>query len=175
LIFVALDIIVQAYQACPARHAPAVGLAHIPTVARLLAIFMGTWMGSHPEVFNEVLSKVDGPGIPDGLVIVALGNGFIVTGMLWGGFLAELIDRRLLRSASYLLVLAFLSFFGIIHSSNPSGNMYKPWELEGAAQMVPYNFAAAYVCLAGLLALLSLTKESKEPAPEHTAHGGHFG
>ncbi|MFN3413620.1 MAG: hypothetical protein ACK42L_06120, partial [Thermoanaerobaculum sp.] len=38
LIFVALDIMVQAFLACPARHAPAVAFAYLPTVARLQAI-----------------------------------------------------------------------------------------------------------------------------------------
>lgn len=79
----ALDIVVQAYQACPPRHAPAVALAHIPTIARLLAIFIGTWMGGKP-IFQELLAHADGPAIPDALVIIALGNGFIVTGMLVG-------------------------------------------------------------------------------------------
>ena len=175
LIFVALDIVVQAYQACPARHAPAVTLAHIPTVARLLAIFMGTWMGGQ-KIFDELLLKAEGPGIPDALVIIALGNGFIVTGMLWGGFLAELIDRRLMKSALYLLVLAVLSFFGIIHSADPSGKMYlKPWELTGGAREIAFNFTAGYLVLAAMMAGLSFTPESKEPPPENAGHGGHFG
>ena len=38
LIFVALDIMVQATLACPHRHAPAVVFSYFPTVARLLAI-----------------------------------------------------------------------------------------------------------------------------------------
>ena len=33
--------------------------------------------------------------LPDMLVTVALGNGFILTGMLWGAFLAKMIDRQL--------------------------------------------------------------------------------
>ena len=175
LIFVALDIIVQAYQACPARHAPAVALAHLPTVARLLAIYLTTWFAAYPELLAQTLAKVDGPGLPDALVIVALGNGFIVTAMLWGGFLAELIDRRLLRSAFYLTILAILSLFGIIHSSNPNGNMYNPMDLSGAAQGVPYQFFAGYLFLAALLVALSFTRESKEAPPEDSGHGGHFG
>jgi len=38
--------------------------------------------------------------LPEVLVTVALGNGFILTAMLWGAFLAEMIDRRLRRSAT---------------------------------------------------------------------------
>jgi len=45
LIFVALDIMVQSFLACPARHAPAVAFAFFPTVARLLAIKL-----SNPDI-----------------------------------------------------------------------------------------------------------------------------
>ena len=38
LIFVALDIMCQAFLACPARTPPAVAFAYFPTVARLLQI-----------------------------------------------------------------------------------------------------------------------------------------
>ena len=41
LIFVALDITVQAFHACPARHAPAVAFAFSQTIARLLQIKLG--------------------------------------------------------------------------------------------------------------------------------------
>lgn len=41
LIFVAMDIVVQSFQACPARHAPAVAFAFFPTIARLLSIKFG--------------------------------------------------------------------------------------------------------------------------------------
>jgi adenine/guanine/hypoxanthine permease len=176
LIFVALDIVAQAYQACKPKHAPAVALAHIPTVARLLAIFFGTWLGAHPDIAGPLMLKADGPGLPDVLVITALGNGFILTGMLWGGMLVELIDRNLNKASFYLLILAGLSFFGVIHSSAPDGNMYNPINLPaGPAHDLPFQFAAGYLVLAVLFGLLGLTPESKEPAPENSGHGGHFG
>ena len=96
---------------------------------------------------------------------MALGNGFILTAMLWGGFLAELIDRRLRISAVYLLIMAALTFFGVIHSSSPDGVMYLPWTLPPTAQKIPYQFGLAYAVLAGTLLLLALTKEAREPAP----------
>jgi AGZA family xanthine/uracil permease-like MFS transporter len=102
--------------------------------------------------------------LPELLVTVALGNGFIVTGMLWGAFLAKMIDRRLRVAAFYLFVLAALSFFGVIHSASPDGLMYFPWDLSGIARQVPYQFACAYLVLGGMMLILSMTRESKEPA-----------
>jgi hypothetical protein len=45
----------------------------------------------------------------------------------------------------------------------------------GPAHDLPFQFAAGYLVLAVLFGLLGLTPESKEPAPENSGHGGHFG
>jgi adenine/guanine/hypoxanthine permease len=161
LVFVALDIIVQSFQASPMRHAPAVAFAFFPTVARLLAIKLGNPDLVPAANFAKML-EAPGKGLPELLVTVALGNGFIVTGMLWGAFLAKMIDRQLRPAIVYLFVLAALSFFGVIHSASPDGLMYMPWELSGAARQIPFQFAGAYLILGVMLWLLSLTKESKE-------------
>lgn len=162
LIFVAFDIIAQSFQACPARHAPAVAFAFFPTIFRLLAIKLGNPDAVFPATFNKLMT-LPGKALPEMLVIVALGNGFIVTGMLWGAFLAELIDRKLRSSAVYLVVLAVLAFFGIIHSAMPDGVMYLPWTLQGIAKQVPYQFTVAYLFLAAFFFFMSYTKESREP------------
>ena len=165
LIFVALDIMVQSFLACPPRHAPAVAFAFFPTVARLLSIKLGNPDFVPIENFQKLL-VASGKSLPELLVTVALGNGFILTAMLWGGMLAELIDRRLKASVAYLLLLAVLTFFGIIHSASPDGIMYFPWTLEGFMQKIPYQFTAAYIAFAVMLFLFSFTRESHEPLPE---------
>lgn len=166
LIFVALDIMVQAFLACPAKHAPAVAFSYFPTLARLLQIkFSNPSVVPMQNFANLMVEK--GRALPDLLVTVALGNGFILTGMLWGAFMAELIDRRLKRSSLYLWILAAFTFFGIIHSAIPDGNMYLPWTLPYPANQVPYQFAAGYAVLAALFFLLSFTKESREKPSGH--------
>ena len=162
LVFVAFDIIMQSFHAVPKRHAPAVAFAFFPTIARLLAIKLGNPEAVPPETFNNLMNA-PGKALPELQVIVALGNGFIVTGMLWAAFLAELIDRRLKTSSLYLLLLAVFSFFGIVHSAIPDGSMYAPWNLPEFLRRIPYQFSLAYVALAALFLLLSFTKESKEP------------
>ncbi len=165
LIFVGLDIIAQGFLACPARHAPAVALSYFPTVARLLAIKLTNPNIVPPDRFQALMSA-PGKELPETLVIVALGNGFILTAMLWGAFLAELVDRRLRRSSLYLVILSLLAFFGVIHSASPDGNMYLPWSLPTPLlRAVPYQFASAYLVIAGLFMLLSLSKESRGGPP----------
>jgi AGZA family xanthine/uracil permease-like MFS transporter len=169
LIFVALDIMAQAFLACPARHAPAVAFSYLPSVARLVAIKFGNPAFIPVERFRE-LTAAAGKELPEVLVTVALGNGFILTAMLWGAFLAEMIDRRLRRSAFYLLVLAAFTWFGVVHSASADGNMYLPWRLaEPLQRTVADQFALGYLVLAGLTLALSFTRESRE-APAGTGH-----
>ncbi len=156
LIFVAIDIMSQAFHACPPEHAPAVSLSYIPSVARLLQIKMGATASTLMMAFSKPIST-----IPESLVTVALGNGFILTAMLWGAFIAKLIDKKIRTSAIYLVVLSLLSYFGIIHSALPEGSMYLPWQLPWQFQVVPYQFSLGYLVLAALFMILSFFPEGK--------------
>lgn len=165
LIFVALEIIVQAFLACPARHAPAVAFAFFPVIARLLSIRLG-----NPDIVPadnlQRLLQVPGKALPETLVTFALGNGFILTAMLWGGFMAKLIDRRFKVATVFLVIMAVLTFFGAIHSASVDGAMYLPWTLEEIPRKIPYQFSLAYIVLSVMLLFLALTKESREPMPD---------
>ena len=158
LIFVALDIMSQAFSACPSKHTPAVAFSYFPTVARLLQIKVSTWLA--PAALAALLVGAD-KTLPELQVIVALGNGFILTGMLWGAFIACMIDGKLRQSGAYLLVLAALTFFGVVHSAMPDGNMYLPWDLTGAARLVPFQFATGYLVLAAMIFALSFARADK--------------
>ena len=166
LIFVGLDIMCQAFHACPARHAPAVSFAFFPTLARLLQIKL-----SNPSVVPAAnfaaLMVEKGRALPEMLVTVALGNGFILTAMLWGAFMAELVDRRLKAASAYLWILAGFSLVGIVHSAIPDGSLYWPWTLGAPAIQIPYQFAAGYAALALMILALSFTASSRRPARAH--------
>ena len=164
LLFVGLDIISQSFRVCPARHSMAVAFAFFPTVARFLAIKLGNPDVVPPEIFQKLITA-SGKGLPEMLVTIALGNGFIVTGMLWGAFLAELIDRKFRNTMIYLLILAGFTMFGVIHSAIPDGSMYFPWTLTGAEKEVCFQFTAAYLVFTVLVFFLSKTRAAREPIP----------
>jgi AGZA family xanthine/uracil permease-like MFS transporter len=85
--------------------------------------------------------------------------------------MAEMIDRRLARSALYLGILAVFTFFGIVHSALPEGNMYLPWRLPHPLQRaVAHEVALGYLVIAALFLALSRSRESREPAPEGLGH-----
>jgi adenine/guanine/hypoxanthine permease len=169
LVFVALEITSQAFLGSPAAHASAVVFAIFPTVARLLAIQFETPQIVAPDHFQHLITMA-GPSLPPVLVTIALGNGFILTGMLWGAFLAEMIDRRLKACSLYLFILAALTFFGVVHSSSPDANVYLPWLLTGPAQAIAYQFSLSYLVLGILIFLLSFTHADE--TPQHINGGG---
>ena len=92
------------------------------------------------------------------LQLVTLGNGFIITAMLWATALVAMIEGRTRAAAGVLLLCAGLTLFGVIHSVDPRGGVYLPWTLEGLRAVIAWQFAGAYAALAALLALLSLQR-----------------
>ena len=162
LIFVALDIIVQAFKASSKRHMPAVAFAFFPVVARMVQLKLSNTDFVPSNIFNEQLNSV-GKTLSEVLVTVALGNGFILTAMLWGAFLVHIIDRQLKKASVFLLICSGLTFFGLIHSAAPDGSMYLPWELPFHIRQIPYQFATGYLILGLMMYFLSFTRESKMP------------
>jgi adenine/guanine/hypoxanthine permease len=152
MVFIAMDITVQAFAAVPARHAGAVVLSFFPSIARLVSIELTKPEFVPPSRLTELMS----PGSHSSLAaIVALGNGFIVTATLWGAFAVAMIERRLRTAAAFLGGAAVLCAFGIIHSVRLDGSAYLPWRLTGPDRERMVQLTLAYAVLA--LALLSLS------------------
>ncbi len=160
IVYVAIDITTQAFQATPQRHAGAMVLGFLPSVAYLLLIKAHGWIA--PEAFAAMTSTLDGHGLPEMAVIAVLGNGFIITAMLWTGAVVAMIDGVLRRAAAFWLVAAMFTLFGVIHSVIPSGGIYVPWQLEGLAATICWQFTGAYLALAALMGVLAL---QRRPAP----------
>jgi len=156
IVYVAIDITVQAFQATPKQHQAAMVLGFLPSVAYLVSIKASNPAWIAPERFAELMSAAEGSGLPEMAVIVALGNGFIITAMIWIAAVVAMIDGRLLRASGFLLVGATLCLFGVIHSVDPRGGIYAPWMLEGLPRTISWQFTGAYVALAAAMALLSL-------------------
>jgi AGZA family xanthine/uracil permease-like MFS transporter len=165
LVFLSLNITVQAFSAVPLRHAPAVAISFFPSIARLLTIELSDPKLIAPERFAQLLS-VSEHGLPALAVIVALGNGFIITATLWAAFVVEMTERRLRAAAAYLIAGGLLCCFGIIHSVRVDGSAYAPWQLGGLARHVWSQFTVAYFVLAAALLLLSLRSEHQASASE---------
>jgi len=155
LVFLALSITAQAFSAVPARHASAVAISFFPSIARLMTIELSDPKFVSPERLAQLLTAPE-HGLPVFSVIVALGNGFIITATVWAAFVVEMTENRLRSAAAYLAAGGTLSFFGIVHSVRLDGSAYALWQLHGIARNVAVQFCAAYFVLAAALLLLSL-------------------
>jgi AGZA family xanthine/uracil permease-like MFS transporter len=164
LVFLALNITAQAFSAAPARHAIAVAISFFPALARLLSIELSDPKFVSPQKFAALMSAPE-HGLPALSVIIALGNGFIITATIWAAFVVEMVERRLRAAAVYLALGGVLCFFGIIHSVRVDGSAYLLPQLDGVAHTVALQFCAAYFVLAMLLVLLSLQRHRSAPLP----------
>jgi AGZA family xanthine/uracil permease-like MFS transporter len=143
LLFVGIEIMSQAFLASPRRHIPAVVFAIIPTVGYLVLTYADTLIGKlHPNA-----------GLPAALtadmnVLRAVGHGFILTAILWGGLLSDLIDGKLRRAAVGALLCAAFTMFGLIHSVTPAGEIYFPWRnSSGMIWQITLGYAIVGACL----------------------------
>jgi AGZA family xanthine/uracil permease-like MFS transporter len=157
LVFLALNITAQAFSAVPARHAAAVAIGFFPSIARLVTIELTDPKFVSPDRLAQWLAAPE-HGLPVLSVIIALGNGFIITATIWAAFVVEMTDNRLRSAAAYVATGGVLCFVGIIHSARLDGGAYALWQLQGVERSVGIQFCAAYFLLAGALWLLSLQR-----------------
>ena len=148
LVFVGLQITAQAFLASPARHAPAIAVSFLPAVAALVLIEGGLLLGG----VGKSPADLAGEGRLLWSALLVLGNGFILTALVWGSALVAIIDRRLRVAAAVLAIAAVATLFGLIHSPLPGGAVFWPWEVASGA---PHALAAAYGVAASLLLLLA--------------------
>jgi AGZA family xanthine/uracil permease-like MFS transporter len=77
-----------------------------------------------------------------------LGNGFILTALVWGSMTALIVDHRLRSAAAVSALASVATLVGVIHSPLPTGGLFWPGSLESAW---PGRLAGAYGLLATLL------------------------
>ena len=149
LLFVGIEITVQAVRVPEPRHLPAVAFSILPVLAYLVSVYTGQLLGAgaHPDpVLASQLSALS-----------IVGQGFILTAMLWGAAVAFLLDRRAGAVAATFAVLAVFSLFGVVHSVDPNGGLQLP-------SARPFEIAAAY-CLTGALLAALMTRDSRRSGP----------
>jgi AGZA family xanthine/uracil permease-like MFS transporter len=153
LIFIGIEITAQAFSATPTAHYPAVALAFLPVIANLVLIQMTGLMG-HLGIQSSAFHD-DFAGTYRAILV--LGNGFIITALLWGGTLAFIIDRRLRRAAGLMATGAGAVLVGLIHSPYDNGRLFLPWQ---AGISTPWVLSVAYLTVAGWLWLMAMRQES---------------
>ena len=118
LLYIGLVIGAQAFQASPAKHAPAVVLALIPNIAEWAKTQIDGALGAAGTSAATVgLDKLAGFGVLyKGLESV--GGGSVLAGMVLGAMAVHVIDNKMRQAAGWAFAGAVLSYIGLIHGSH---------------------------------------------------------
>src|SRR2546425_204172 len=153
LVFIGLAITAQAFLASPPRHGPAVAITFVPVAAAVVLIQLGSVLGA----LGKSPADLRGDAALTYRALLVLGNGFILTAVLWGWAVVTMIDRRFLVTAAVLAVASLATLVGLVHSPLPGGALFWPWA-AGAPRGVALPLAGAYGVLAALCAAASLRR-----------------
>jgi len=108
----------QAFQETPKRHAPAIVLAIVPSIANwgLNVINSSLAAAGIVTVSNQLAGSMLDQGIYyRGLEI--LGGGSTLGGLILGATAVCIIGRHMVKAAGFALAGAILTFFGLMHGS----------------------------------------------------------
>jgi AGZA family xanthine/uracil permease-like MFS transporter len=178
VLWIGIVITAQAFQATPARHAPAVALGLFPAIAGWGVLILTQTLGAAsivagdmgfadkvlkaPQAFGAVGLQLSG--------MIALSQGFMLTCLVWSAASALLIDRKLMAAARFMLLGAALAFFGFIHAGTLSaaGGVYEIGFASGTPWAIGYLLCATFFALTAWW-----VKKSGQETPSDDALGGH--
>ena len=116
LLYIGMLIGAQAFQESPHKHAPAVVLAIVPTIAAWGVTQINNALGAA----GTDAGKVGLDALANNGVLYAglqtLGSGATLCGIILGSIAVMIIDGKLVKAAAFAGTGALLTFFGLIHS-----------------------------------------------------------
>ena len=114
IVWFGLVTVGQAFVEVPREQAIAVVLGLIPIVAQWAASIADSVVRAAGGSLAGVMGRLDGQLALSGLL--SLGQGALLTSMLWAAVMALVIERRFVRAAAWMLAAAAFSAAGVIHA-----------------------------------------------------------
>lgn len=151
LLYIGMLIGAQAFQESPHKHAPAVVLAIVPTIAAWGTTQINNALGAAGTNAGKVGMDVlaNNGVLYEGLHI--LGSGATLCGIILGSICVFIIEAQHMKAAAFALAGAILTFFGLMHA-------------ESIGVMKTPGVAAAYLVVA--LFLFLCAKKADVAAPD---------
>ncbi len=126
LVFVALSLITNTAHSVKTEHMAAVTIAMMPHVSSFLVTKWGSLMGALGATGVEGLPQLGDEALTAALLQqgahfeghLALSQGAILTGLIWGAIVASVIDGRFRNAGGFALAAFGMSLVGIIHSAS---------------------------------------------------------
>jgi AGZA family xanthine/uracil permease-like MFS transporter len=148
IVWFGLVTVGQAFAEAPANQAIAVAMGLIPMLAQWATSLLDTVLTKAGSSLMAVVPVLSGAGSELALGgLIALGQGGLLTSMLWAAVLGLAVKRKFAQAAAWMGAAAVLSAFGVIHAYalTPSGIVgHIGW-------WVAPEFALAYAAGAGFL------------------------
>ena len=146
LVFVALSLITNTAHSVKTDHMAAVTIAMMPHVSAFLMVKWGSLMGALGAVGVAGLPQLGDEALTAALLQqgahfqghLALSQGAILTGLIWGAIVASVIDGKFRNAGGFALAAAVMSSLGIIHGAS----LHWP-EISGVT--AGYLIAAAFL------------------------------
>ena len=126
LVFVALSLITNTAHSVKTEHMAAVTIAMMPHVSSFLVTKWGSLMGALGATGVEGLPRLGDEALTAALLQqgahfeghLALSQGAILTGLIWGAIVASVIDGRFRNAGGFALAACGMSLVGIVHSAS---------------------------------------------------------
>jgi AGZA family xanthine/uracil permease-like MFS transporter len=129
----------QAFQETPKRHAPAIVLAIVPSIAGWGLTIINSSLAA-AGIF-AVSSELAGNMLSNGVFyhgLQILGGGSTLGGLILGATAVCIIDRTFMKAAGFALAGGILTFFGLMHGEHIGVGMSP-------------TVAASYLLVSGIL------------------------
>jgi AGZA family xanthine/uracil permease-like MFS transporter len=126
LVFVAISLITNTAGSVKKSHMAAVGVAMIPHISSFLMIKWGSLVNALRDTGAQGLSNMGDPALTAALLQqgahfeghLALSQGAIISGLIWGAIVASVIDGDFKNAGGFSAAAGAMSGIGIIHSAN---------------------------------------------------------
>ena len=154
LLYIGLVIGAQAFQTSPARYAPAIVLALLPSLADWGRTQVNTSLSvAGVTLTPELREQLNSPNAIVYEGMARFGSGAVLAGLMLGAIGVFIIDRKFRNAAVFAAASAALTFFGLIHG-------------EQIGLGVNLDIVAGYLIMAGIVGLLAVRGEtgSEDPA-----------
>ena len=145
IVWFGLVTVAQAFTEVPRAQAVAVVLGLVPMLAQWASGIADTVARVAGSSLAEVLPRMGTELALGGLI--ALGQGGLLTSMIWAATLALVIERKFVQAAIWTSAAALLSAIGVIHAYRLTSAGIEGEIAFGAAPAFALSYAAAAVLL----------------------------
>ncbi len=171
LVFVALSLITNTAHSIKTEHMAAVTIAMMPHVSAFLMVKWGSLMNALGASGVEGLPRLGDPELTAALLMqgahysghLALSQGAIITGLIWGAIVASTIDGNFRNAGGFAIAAAVMSSVGIVHGAS----LHMP-EFSGivAGYLIAGAFLLIYPMVHKEAGEINEEMVTEEPLPE---------